>query len=55
MYDISSQTLLEIIKVWVKNITLNIVDKVKHYIRIKINNTIVLIFWDKNCVECLIW
>jgi len=35
--------------------TLNRIDKVKHYIKIKIYNTIILKFWYKTGVKCLIY
>ena len=38
----------------IQSLTLDRIDKVKHYIRIKTHNTIVLRFWDKNGVKWLI-
>jgi len=49
--------LLGIVQVWVKksqSLTLDRKDKVKHYIRIKAHNTIVLRFWGKSGVKGLI-
>jgi len=36
---------------WVKNFTLDIIDKGKHYIKIKTHNTITLRFWCKTGVK----
>ena len=46
--------MLGIVQMWVKSFILDKINKVKHYIRIKTHNTIVLRFWCKTDIKCLI-